>query len=172
MKRWSERGAALAVCLGLLNACGDEAESASKQNNASKTEADGGEAAAVSSKTELAGEPTFSAIYAEILTKGATGNCMFAACHGGPPDPNVNGGLQIQAGDKASAYKNLVDAKSTGMVCSGKTYVVPGDSAGSLLIQKFADTPPCGGKMPIGAPLTAAQVAQIAKWIDDGAEDN
>lgn len=119
-----------------------------------------------------AGAATFSAIYSEILTKGATGNCMFAACHGGPPDPAVNGGLQIKAGDKAGAYKNLVDAKSPGAVCSGKTYVIPGDSAGSLLVQKLADAPPCGAKMPIGSPLTAAQVAQIAKWVDEGAQDN
>lgn len=162
----------LAVCLGLLMGCGSEPEAQSSASEKSDhRDADAGPAAD-SSKVELAGEPTFSAIYAEILTKGATGNCMFAACHGGPADPNVNGGLQIRAGDQATAYKNLVEAKSTGLVCSGKTYVVPGDSAASLLIQKFADTPPCGGKMPIGAPLTAAQVAQIAKWIDDGAEDN
>jgi hypothetical protein len=119
-----------------------------------------------------AGEATFSAIFTEILTKGATGNCMFAACHGGAPDPAVNGGLQIKAGDKALTYKNLVDAKSPGLVCTGKTYVVPGDSAGSLLYQKLLDAPPCGAKMPIGSPLTAAQIAQIAKWIDDGAKDN
>jgi hypothetical protein len=119
-----------------------------------------------------AGAATFSAIYTEILTKGATGNCMFAACHGGPPDPAINGGLQIKAGDKAGAYKNLVDAKSPGAVCSGKTYVIPGDSAGSLLVQKLADAPPCGAKMPIGSPLTAAQVAQIANWVDQGAQDN
>ena len=118
------------------------------------------------------GEPTFSAIYAEILTKGATGNCMFGACHGGEPDPNVNGGLQIRANDKAGAYKNLVDVKSSSTACKDKTYVVPGDSKASLIIQKFSDTPPCGAKMPIGSPLTAAQVAQVAKWIDDGAKDN
>ena len=125
-----------------------------------------------SSAAAPAGEATFSAIFSEILTKGATGNCMFAACHGGEPDPAVNGGLQIKAGDKAGAYKNLVNAKSPGMVCSGKTYVVPGDSEGSLLYQKLLDAPPCGAKMPIGSPLTAAQIAQIAKWIDDGAMDN
>jgi hypothetical protein len=46
------------------------------------------------------------------------------------------------------------------------------NNAGSLLVQKLADAPPCGAKMPIGSPLTAAQIAQIAKWIDDGALDN
>jgi len=139
---------------------------------AGNTSAAAGSGGTGNAAAPAAGAATFSAIYTEILTKGASGNCMFAACHGGPPDPAVNGGLQIKAGDKAGAYKNLVDAKSPGVVCSGKTYVIPGDSAGSLLVQKLADAPPCGAKMPIGSPLTAAQVAQIAKWIDEGAQDN
>ncbi|MET0386893.1 MAG: hypothetical protein ABW321_13085 [Polyangiales bacterium] len=117
------------------------------------------------------GAATFSAVYSEILTKGATGNCMFGACHGSA-NVMTNGGLAIPAGDKATAYKNLVNAKSTGPVCMGKTYVVPGDSANSLIVQKLGDAPPCGGKMPIGTPLTAAQIAQVAKWIDDGAKDD
>jgi len=118
------------------------------------------------------GAPTFSAIYAELLTKGATGNCMFGACHGGSADAMANGGLQIRAGDQAGTYKNLVNAKSTSAMCNDKTYVVPFDSKASLLIQKLSDNPPCGDKMPIGAPLTAAQIAQIASWIDQGAMDD
>jgi glucose/arabinose dehydrogenase len=118
------------------------------------------------------GAATFSAIYDEILTRGATGNCMFGACHGGMPDPTVNGGLQIKAADKAGTYQHLVNAKSVSQVCNGKTYVVPGDSKNSLLIAKLSDMPPCGARMPIGNPLTAAQIAQISTWIDMGAKDD
>ncbi|HET8935112.1 MAG TPA: PQQ-dependent sugar dehydrogenase [Polyangiales bacterium] len=146
---------------------GERQDSDADQNDDDANDNDNG-----TDNDAASGAPTFSAIYAEILTRGATGNCMFGACHGGEPDPAVNGGLQIRANDKAGAYKNLVGAKSTGMICTDKTYVIPGDSKGSLLIQKFSDTPPCGAKMPIGSPLTAAQVDQIAKWIDDGAKDN
>jgi hypothetical protein len=106
------------------------------------------------------------------MTVGAVGNCMFAACHGGTPDPMVNGNLQIKYDDKMGAYMHLVDVTSTSMLCAGRKLVVPRDSAGSLLIQKFSDTPPCGVKMPIGKPLTAAQVKQIADWIDMGAMNN
>lgn len=119
----------------------------------------------------MAGPPTFTAIYTDILTKGSTGNCMFGACHGGEANPN-SGGLQIPAGDKTTAYKHLVGVKSTSAVCMGKTYVVPHDSKNSLLIHKLSATPPCGARMPIGAPLTDSQMAQITAWIDMGAKDD
>jgi hypothetical protein len=119
------------------------------------------------------GAPTFTAIYKEIFTVGAVGNCMFAACHGAPPDPALNGALTIMVGMQQEAYMNLVNVTSTGTKCGmGRKLVIPGDSANSLLIQKFSDTPPCGDKMPIGRPLTAAQVKQIADWIDMGAMNN
>lgn len=115
------------------------------------------------------GEPTFSAIFSEILTVGSVGNCMFGACHGGPPEPELNGNLRIAYDDKEGAYQNLVGFVSTSTLCAGMTLVVPGDSQASLLIQKFGENPPCGMRMPIGAPLSEAHVAQIAAWIDNGA---
>lgn len=121
---------------------------------------------------QIAGPPTFTAIYKDILTKGATGNCMFGACHGGEANVNTNGGLRIPAGDQATAYKNLMDVKSIGLVCAGKTYVIPGDSQGSLLMQKLSMQPPCGSRMPIGTPLSDMLVAQIAAWIDKGAPND
>jgi hypothetical protein len=132
----------------------------------------GGGAAGTAGASAPKGEPTFTAIYREILTVGSAGNCMFAGCHGAPPDPMLNGNLTIMFGDQAGAYKNLVDVTSTSTACTGKKLVVPGDAAGSLLIQKFSDAPPCGAKMPIGRPLTEAQIKQIETWINDGAMDN
>jgi hypothetical protein len=49
---------------------------------------------------------------------------------------------------------------------------VPGDAANSLLIQKLGATPPCGMRMPIGAPLSDEQMAQITQWIDLGAPND
>lgn len=118
------------------------------------------------------GAPTFTAIYKEIFTVGSVGNCMFAACHGAPPDPTLNGALTIMFGDQAGAYRNLVNVTSTSNACKGRKLVVPGDPANSLLIQKFTDSPPCGVKMPIGNPLTAAHIQQIETWIRMGAKDD
>lgn len=118
------------------------------------------------------GAPTFTAIFKEILTVGSAGNCMFAGCHGAPPDAMLNGNLTILFDDQPGAYKNLVNVTSTSTACMGRKLVVPGDPANSLLIQKFGDMPPCGVKMPIGRPLTAAQVQQIEQWIMMGAMDN
>ena len=118
------------------------------------------------------GSPTFSAIYNEILTRGTTGNCMFLGCHGAAPDPAANGNLNIKAGMQMQTYMNLVGPSSTSMKCMGRKYVIPNDAAGSLLIQKLGDAPPCGDKMPVGRPLTAAQIKQITDWINMGALNN
>lgn len=132
----------------------------------------GGVAGSSIAAAQMTGPPTFTAIYTQIFTKGATGNCMFGACHGGEANVSSNGGLQIPAGDKATAYKHLVGVKSMSAVCMGKTYVVPGDSQNSMLIHKLSATPSCGARMPIGTPLTDAQIAQIGAWIDMGAKDD
>ena len=116
--------------------------------------------------------PTFTAIFEEILTNGSVGNCMFGVCHGGPPNPMVNGGLQIKYDDKDGAYNNMVGVVSTSPMCSGKTIVVAGDAASSLLTQKISATPPCGMRMPIGAPLSDAHIQQITEWINKGAPND
>lgn len=118
------------------------------------------------------GAPTFTAIFKEIMTVGSVGNCMFGGCHGAPPDPATNGNLRIHYMDQMGAYMNLYNVTSASTMCAGRKLVIPGDSANSLLIQKFSDTPPCGVKMPVGKPLTPAQVKQIADWIDMGAKND
>jgi len=117
--------------------------------------------------------PTFSAIYKEVLTNGMTGNCSAGFCHGAAPSPTGNGNLLITFADKQGAYDGLVNHVSTGgTMCEGRTLVVPGDSANSLVIQKLSATPPCGLRMPIGVPLSDAHVAQITQWIDLGAPND
>jgi hypothetical protein len=51
--------------------------------------------------------------------------------------------------------------------------VVAGSSATSLLYLKVAGNPPCGSRMPRGrTPLSAANIALIKNWIDQGAMNN
>ncbi len=51
--------------------------------------------------------------------------------------------------------------------------IVPGNSAGSLLIQKIGPTPPFGARMPFGGtPLPDSTIRMISAWIDQGALDN
>jgi hypothetical protein len=51
--------------------------------------------------------------------------------------------------------------------------IVPGNSAGSLLVKKISSTPPFGSRMPLnGTPMSDAAQSVIKKWIDEGAKDN
>ncbi len=54
------------------------------------------------------------------------------------------------------------------------TLVVPDNADASLLYLKVASgNPPVGARMPlIAAPLSAAQIELIRKWINEGAGDN
>ncbi len=76
-------------------------------------------------------------------------------CHGG------NGGLVV--GTRAQ----LLSGGDHGPA------VVPGNSGGSLLVQKLSLNPPFGSRMPLGGPyLPDSSVRVIAEWIDQGALDN
>lgn len=70
--------------------------------------------------------------------------------------------------DAQTAYGNLVDVMSPRVE---KVRVVPGDSASSYIIEKLTTDPPqAGERMPRGRdPLSDADIATIAAWIDDGA---
>lgn len=48
--------------------------------------------------------------------------------------------------------------------------VRPGDSAGSLLLERISDTDDGSRMPPEGAPLSAEQIAKIKEWIDQGAK--
>jgi hypothetical protein len=72
------------------------------------------------------------------------------------------------------SYATLVGIPA--METCGGTRVVPGDSADSYLYHKVADVTPCSGsRMPrpfeVGPilPLSAADIATIKDWIDEGA---
>ena len=115
-----------------------------------------------------AGPPaTFTQVYSTIIS------VKCAACHG-TGSGITDGHLDMKT--QASAYKSLVGTPTSGVECGGMgTRVVAGDSAGSILFQKVKPgvPAPCGAKMPLsGGPLTAAEAAVIASWIDGGAKND
>lgn len=122
--------------------------------------------------TFVPGSPTFSAIYAEIIQA----SCGGPSCH----SSSAGGGLVMQT--KMEAYTALVNAKAMGMNVSatgancadvGGVRVVPNDPANSLFVDKIENpTPKCGGHMPPGGMLSAAQLKQVRDWIMAGAMNN
>jgi len=51
--------------------------------------------------------------------------------------------------------------------------IVPGNSSGSLLVQKIGPHPPFGVRMPYGGtPLPDSTIQVIKDWIDQGALNN
>ncbi len=92
-------------------------------------------------------------------------------CHGGA---SPSGGLDLSAA-KGGPSGRLVNASSLACRAAGagdasaapfRSLVAPGDPEGSYLLHKIADpSPSCGDRMPVGAPLSAAEVACVRTWI-------
>ncbi|MDQ3685083.1 MAG: PSD1 and planctomycete cytochrome C domain-containing protein [Acidobacteriota bacterium] len=78
-----------------------------------------------------------------------------AGCHGGA---KAQGGLRLDA--KEAAFTGGVSGKA----------ILPGDSKGSLLLQRILNHGNMGRMPPIGDALSAAQVGVIRAWIEEGAE--
>jgi hypothetical protein len=115
--------------------------------------------------SEAGASVTFTQVYSIM-----TSRCL--PCHATGTGKTMG---KLDLSTKAMAFTNLVGVVASGSACgtSGKTRVVPGNSAMSLLPQMLTATPPCGMQMPrTGGPLTAAQIAQISSWIDGGALNN
>jgi hypothetical protein len=111
-------------------------------------------------------DPTFSAIYDEILSK----TCAGPFCHGAAA---ASGGIDM--GTQESAYQSMVGVMANGPYCAdaGLLIVDPGDPDASLFYLKVTN-PPCGNKMPpIYVPyLDAKQTGQISGWIAMGAPND
>lgn len=113
-------------------------------------------------------DPSWPSIYASIVEP-----LCGRACHGpGPLDLRSDSMLDLSSQD--TAYTALVGEAAKGSGCAGLgTLVIPGDSAGSLLIDKLGPEPPCGDPMPPTTVLLPdGVVAAIAEWIDAGAPPN
>lgn len=140
-------------------------------------------------------DPTWSSIYASVMFQ----QCV--VCHGPPndntdqnpsnPTGNIPGGaspeglaaLNMTGSDTTDtsnwafeSHPALVNAPaSLAGECGGegRINVIPGDAAGSLMIQKMLGIQDCGGQMPLVGNLVAPSVVSvIEQWIDDGAANN
>lgn len=117
------------------------------------------------------GEPTFSAVYKDIIQAGCLGG---TSCHAG----TLAGALEMSM--QAEAYAALVSVKAMGTSggsanCSSTNLmrVAPNDPDNSLLMQKVEQAMPvCGTRMPPGGMLRPEQISQLRKWIAAGALDN
>ena len=127
------------------------------------------------SLTDFAGptpnlEPTFSSIQQNIFnTTDSAGRSACITCHN-TTNVAISGGLNLTG---AGAYNALVNAASVGK--AGAIRVIPGDPAGSYLIQKLEGASGIvGERMPQDGPpfLTVGQIAIIRQWIQDGAPNN
>jgi hypothetical protein len=120
------------------------------------------------------GPESFATIYQTIFAS-QTYSCNTTACHGRMDGQSGSVG-KLELLTKEAAYKDLVGVKSDSLACGDGTYtrVVPGDAAGSLLVQKLkAETVKCGSIMPIsGIPVADVDLARIVAWINGGACNN
>lgn len=172
----------LALTLTCLLGCGDD----DKPGGSGGTGGTGGRAGTggggsggvgggnVSDCVEIAnptGEPTFDAVFDEVL---CANDCSNTFCHGG----SATGALRLD--QREAAYAALVGTAAAGEECaeSGLTRVVPGDADASLLVSKLQPNPPCGSVMPqladISMPnattyIPEAQFEQLRAWINAGA---
>ncbi len=103
-------------------------------------------------ENELTDDISFSSDIQPILNQNCGNNCHLN---------NTFGGLNL------SSYTGLMSGGNNGDV------VIPGNGAGSIIIQKLGSNPPFGDRMPKGSSaLSSSIIDLITTWIDDGAEDN
>src|SRR5438046_2230418 len=81
---------------------------------------------------------------------------LAAKCLGCHSQEKRSGGFSL------ASYRDLLEGGRNGAA------IKPGDHAASLMMRRIMGAPP--PKMPLaGEPLTEAEVAVIASWIDQGA---
>jgi hypothetical protein len=110
----------------------------------------------------------FSQDVLRVFTNNGARTCAQAGCHSGA-SAAASGGQNLEA---ANAYANIVNVASTEQPALMR--VAPGDSENSYLYQKITGAPGIvGDRMPLaGGPLDAADIEQIALWIEQGAASN
>ncbi|KAK4044984.1 hypothetical protein OUZ56_032390 [Daphnia magna] len=107
-----------------------------------------------------------SVSFAGTLQPILTANCATNGCHAGNrPASSLDLGV-------GKAYASLVGVGSS--TCGGRTRVLPGNVAGSYLINKLTGVDLCAGtQMPkAGASLPAAQLDAFKTWVCNGATNN
>jgi hypothetical protein len=85
-------------------------------------------------------------------------SCGGSGCHEGTPAAS---NLTLTEGSPETALSGVAS-----LGCASWDLLVPGSPERSLVYQKLVlDTPPCGLRMPVEAPLSASDVECVAQWI-------
>jgi hypothetical protein len=115
-------------------------------------------------------EPTFASIQRDIFeSTDSAGRSACTQCHSST-GRNPSGGLNL---NHDVAYEQIVNAAVRGK--PGAIRVIPGDPAGSYLIQKLEGAASIAGRrMPNNGPpyLTDGQIMILRRWITIGAPRN
>jgi hypothetical protein len=144
---------------------------AETSTDAAVSQGDAAETAQHSDAEAFAADATFDHVFA-ILSE----HCM--PCHASSASSSNPAG-KLDLSTRSVAYEQMVGIAAMGGACSSRSQlrVAPGDSTGSLLIEKLLNSDGlCGGPMPkpaMGeafAPIAAGQIAEIAAWIEAGAK--
>lgn len=110
------------------------------------------------------GGPTVS--FASDVQPIFTANCALAGCHSAA---SAQQGLILQAGQALASIVNVASRERPDL-----DRIEPGDPDRSYLVMKIrGDSGIVGGQMPLGrTPLSAAQIATIVTWVQEGAANN
>jgi hypothetical protein len=103
--------------------------------------------------------PTFATDIYPMLTQPNINADSCVTCHG------MFGICSLEFTSAQVAYDNLINVTAT--CCAPDVYVVPGDPANSLLLEKLG-SPACGSSMPLGGTF-AGDTNVISDWILAGA---
>jgi hypothetical protein len=82
--------------------------------------------------------------------------CLFCHGPGFPPDYSAGSALSLLN----------IHSGSGGFCGSSRVYILPGNTAGSLIYQKLSVNFPCGDRMPQGGPyFTDQRLERLGRWI-------
>jgi len=110
------------------------------------------------------GGPTTVSYADDIVPLFTAAGCLTSACHGGD-FPSSRYDLRTYE----STFGIGDDARQID-ACE----IAPGDPESSFLLEKISNSDPrVGLQMPLERePLTAAEIALVETWIEEGAQDN
>ena len=106
-------------------------------------------------------EPSYDAIYDDLLSKTCGAASTGSVCHFGPTAREAQG--QLALSDRDQAYDSLLGNTD------GRVRVRPGEPECSSLVQRLESDDPAF-RMPVGsAALSVAERCVVRQWIADGA---
>jgi hypothetical protein len=113
----------------------------------------GGVADAAPGAPDAGSVPSCGDVHADIIVP----RCSGGACHDAATPA---AGLDLGSAEVGARLIGVASA------CNGLLLIDPNDRPASYLLEKLAPSPTCGGQMPPGAPLSAADLACVIEWVE------